>query len=304
MDVDSWIRHWDGHVGGWIGREQVGVNPVTSPRRDAARETAGETSLRLRRELVARPARLIRSPTGKKEYTMRTSSLRSFAATVLLAAVCMLLASTAALGQVVVRSSSVNVFSGGALVPGASATLVRNSSGVTAAFHTSQLDPGAVYTVWLVIFNEPDGCSGPCDLADVVPFPGNPAAVVSLVNIGGHVIGQNGRSNFGGRLNTGDASTALFGPGLLDPFKAEIHIVLRTHGQPIAGMIDDQTASFNGGCPPNTCANHQVSMFPATAVDDSLARLESLQEELDRTKRVVNRIALRLGIFLQPDAAQ
>ena len=232
------------------------------------------------------------------------TSIRSLTTTVVLAGVCLFSTSGSALGQVAVRSSSVHAFSGGAVIPNASATLVRSSSGVTATFHTSQLDPGAVYTVWLVIFNEPGGCVGPCDSPDVVPFPGNPAAVVSLVNIGGHVIGQNGRANFGGRLNVGDTSTALFGPGLLDPFKAEIHVVLRTHGQPIPGMIDGQTASFNGGCPPNTCANHQVSMFPATAVDDSLVRLQRLQTDLEQTKRVVNRIALRLGIFLPADAAQ
>ena len=231
-------------------------------------------------------------------------SIRPFAATVILAGVCILLTSGSALGQVVVRSSSVNVFPDGAVIPNASATLVRTSSGVTATFHTSQLDPGAVYTVWLVIFNEPDGCVGPCDLADVVPFPGNIAAVVSLVNIGGHVIGQIGRANFGGRLNVGDTSTALFGPGLLDPFKADIHVALRTHGQPIPGMIDDQTTNFNGGCPPNTCANHQISTFPATAVDDSLEKLTSIQEELEKTKRMVTRVGLRLGIPIPPDNAQ
>jgi hypothetical protein len=50
--------------------------------------------------------------------------------------------------------------------------------------------------------------------------------------------------------------------GLVEPFKAEIHLVVRTHG-PASGdpaVLQAQLNMFNGGCPPNTCGNVQVSV--------------------------------------------
>ena len=114
------------------------------------------------------------------------------------------------------RSSTIVIpFGGGAPIPGSSSTLVRNGSGVTYTLKTSQLDPGGAYTNWFVVFNNPSLCTGPCSEDDDV-FPGAPAGV-SVIFATGHVIGSTGEANFAGRLNTGDTSGALFGPGLADP---------------------------------------------------------------------------------------
>lgn len=45
------------------------------------------------------------------------------------------------------------------------------------------------------------------------------------------------------------------GNELLDAKGAEIHFVIRTHGQAIPDLVDEQISTLNGGCPPNTCSN-------------------------------------------------
>jgi hypothetical protein len=102
----------------------------------------------------------------------------------------------------------------------------------------------------------------------------------------------------------GDTSGALFGPALLDPFKAEMHLVIRSHGQPLSGMIEEQISSFNGGCPPNTCANVQASIHQPSAGDSSLARLSRVESELAKVKQLIATIGLRLGVPLPSNLTQ
>ena len=63
----------------------------------------------------------------------------------------------------------------------------------------------------------------------------------------------------------GDTSRALFGPGLLDTMKAEIHMVLRSHQQAIPGQVDAMTYTMNGGCaaefPNSPCELPQFAIF-------------------------------------------
>jgi hypothetical protein len=137
-------------------------------------------------------------------------------------------------------------------VPGSSSLLVRNDSSITATMHTSGLTPGYVYTVAFFIYNNPSACTAPCSQDDL----GNPVVQVARVSGPGHVAG-NGEDDFGGHLNVGDMSGVFSGPGLLNPRGAEIHVTLRSHGPAIPELLDEQLHAFNGGCPPNTCANAQ-----------------------------------------------
>ena len=82
-------------------------------------------------------------------------------------------------------------------VPGASSTLVRTQDAITMTIHTSGLDPGAAYTVWWIIFNNPGACSdGVCGLDDF----GNGAAAPPLLWAAAHVIGNSGVGNFAAHL--------------------------------------------------------------------------------------------------------
>jgi hypothetical protein len=152
--------------------------------------------------------------------------------------------------------SDVHALPGGAVVPGAWSQLVRNDTGVAMTLHTSQLTPGTATTVWWIIFNHPENCTGGCGADDL----GNPLVQASVLYATGHVIGGDGVGDFGARLAVADTTGALLGPGLLNPLGADIQLVVRSHGPAIPGLIDQQIHSFNGGCPPNTCTNVQGSM--------------------------------------------
>lgn len=118
----------------------------------------------------------------------------------------------------------------------------RSAGGIRARLTTDGLVPGDAYTVWAVVFNHPAGCDGECDGADL----SNPdAEAVSLLGAGG--VAQSTRRTFTVRIETGAELT--------NPAGAEVHLIVRTHGPAIPGLVGEQTSTLNGGCPPNTCAN-------------------------------------------------
>lgn len=143
-------------------------------------------------------------------------------------------------------------------VVGAS-SLGRNERGINASVATSGLTPGDVVTVWIVVFNNPGACtSSPCSADDRFVDEVDAHAVYG----GGHVIGGSGRAGYGLHLAVGDDSREDLwgdGPALTDPFGAEVHLVLRTHGQKQPGNVDDQIHTANEGCNP-ACTNVQYSV--------------------------------------------
>ncbi|MCI0421262.1 MAG: hypothetical protein L0312_18890 [Acidobacteria bacterium] len=154
--------------------------------------------------------------------------------------------------------------SNGSVVPGTGTILVRTRDDVFATMHTSGLTSGTAVTFWWGFFNNPRHCATrPCTAADFA----NPAVQGSVVNAGGKIIGADGTATFGAFRDVGDTTGVApgigVGLGLLNPLRAEIHLVTRTHGP---AMLDDQQvlsqqlSMFNGGCPPNTCANQQASI--------------------------------------------
>jgi hypothetical protein len=154
-------------------------------------------------------------------------------------------------------------------------TLRRTPRFIDVEVDTSGLDPLSSYTIWAFIFNAPEFCaSSPCSLADAAFSPGHdPRVRSSGVFATGGVADADGHGLFLGEVwkaNQGvTGAQVLFGPGLLDTRKAEIHIVVRGHGQPTADAdFFASIASFTGGCndanavqPP--CEDQQVSVHTA-----------------------------------------
>lgn len=124
--------------------------------------------------------------------------------------------------------------------------LVRSHRGAYAVLRTRGVPRGDAVTIWAVVFNDPAACEGPCDAADL----GNPAAQAASVLFDGAVI-RRGAAWFRGRVSP-EALTA--------PDRAEIHLVVRTHGPVIPGLVEEMTSTLNGGCPPNVCANLQMAV--------------------------------------------
>ena len=151
----------------------------------------------------------------------------------------------------------------GVAVPGGT-ILVRTRDGVFASIHAAGLAEGTAVTGWFGIFQNAEFCAtDPCSAADLT----NPAVEGSVLNMGGRVVGADGAVDIGAFRAVGD-TTASGGPpgtpnvGILRPFKAEIHLVIRTHGPASTdpAVLLQQMRMFNGGCPPNTCANLMASV--------------------------------------------
>ena len=54
--------------------------------------------------------------------------------------------------------------------------------------------------------------------------------------------------DFTGAGQPGNTTLVRTPPGLIDPHGAEVHLVLRSHGPAVSGMLADQIGSFEGGC--------------------------------------------------------
>ncbi|HEU4431428.1 MAG TPA: hypothetical protein VFT98_21895 [Myxococcota bacterium] len=138
--------------------------------------------------------------------------------------------------------------------------LVRSKDGITGTIHTSGLTPGFVYTAWFAIFNNPENCfTRPCTPNDIM---NNPAVQGSLLGFGGQLADLDGTADFGETRAVGDATNAFFGPGLLNPKRAEIHLAVRSHGPASMdpAVFAEQLTTFNGNCPPNTCMTIQAAV--------------------------------------------
>ncbi len=137
--------------------------------------------------------------------------------------------------------------------------LIRINRGVFARYRSKELIPGHAYTLWWVIWNNPKKCLTPngCGDPEDVDFL-NPETGVDVLFAGsGRVIGSSGQGTFYGRLRAGDDSESVYDLMGIPPaggiqkgntFNAEVHLVLRSHGPKIPGMVYEQISSYVGGC--------------------------------------------------------
>lgn len=166
-------------------------------------------------------------------------------------------------------------------VPGG-ATLIRTNEGLSYDFHTTQLNPGSAYTMWVVIFNKPQNCQG---VEGCLPPDLSLPSVQASILYGGssHIAGEEGYGHFQGSVEEGSPASGISvniplgtANGLMDPMNAEIHLMVHDHGPIIAGLAVDQLSTFTGGCSnpgyPEEwggmrgdffCATTQLAVFPA-----------------------------------------
>ena len=143
-------------------------------------------------------------------------------------------------------------------VSGATSTLTRNDHGVSFTLQTSGLPAGHAVTVWWVVFNHPENCAnGPGGLTCGEPDLGVASVQASVLYATGHVIAGNGKASFGASLRIGDTDGALFGPGLLAPRTAHVHLIVHDHGPAEQGQTAQQLHSFDV-CNP-TCTDLQAA---------------------------------------------
>lgn len=155
-------------------------------------------------------------------------------------------------------TAPVQRFTDGSAVAGASSTLLRNGTGATFSLQTRELVAGHTITVWWVIFNHPENCSHGmfglrCGEGDLF----EPSVDASVVYGAGHVIGGSGVAGYGGWIGVAETDRALFGPGLLEPFTADIHLVVHDHGALSPQQVAEGVHNF-GPCDPG-CVDVQFS---------------------------------------------
>ncbi len=168
---------------------------------------------------------------------------------------------------------------------GSQGQLHRKGDRLKTNIHTTGLPPGA-YTLWWVIFNNPDGCQFPA------PYPGsqcggdtadlfNPATAASMLWATGRVVQSNGVGNFQAEIRVGDdlgtpGEQWILGDGLIDPQGAEVHMVVKYHGPASDDRTElyEQTHTMLGLCDTNAnavdlgpifgvqCFDPQVVVFP------------------------------------------
>ncbi len=141
----------------------------------------------------------------------------------------------------------------------AASTLMRYDDAVGMTIHTVGLEPGHAYSVWWVIFNNPDACSDECGPDDHPTHahayktgnePPDPAVNSSVLWATGQIAGGDGSAYFYANLRVGDPpGMVIFGPGLTDPMNADIHLLVRDHGKAIAGKVAEQISTPQGMCP-------------------------------------------------------
>ena len=141
-----------------------------------------------------------------------------------------------------VSSVSVHRMTDASVIDATSSTLARTKNGITVTLQTQELEAGDAYTLWWVIFNHPENCEHPipgitsCGEGDVFAQPlGDTDVKVSVQYAGGNIVGGTGRADFGAYLQEGVTPDApgqlVFGSGLIDSKKAEVHLVVRSHGK-------------------------------------------------------------------------
>jgi hypothetical protein len=138
--------------------------------------------------------------------------------------------------------------------------LTRTDDAVRFWFATSELEAREAITIWWIVFNNPDGCSDPCSPDDIfvdgdASLGFDLAAVAASDAVGGYSTGRVtnalGWVFMTDRLGEGDVGDEIIvgeGPILKDARTAEVHLVARTHGPAIPGLVSEQLGSYGGGC--------------------------------------------------------
>ncbi len=144
--------------------------------------------------------------------------------------------------------ADVFLFGTSAPVAAASSTMIRTSHGVAMTLSTRGLQAGHVYTIWWVIFGEPQFCATiPCTGADLA----NPAVMGSVAWATGDVADGWGFASFAAHLVPGaPEGVVVAGNAAFNTRIAELHLVVRHHNEVGANgaILLQQLTTLNAGC--------------------------------------------------------
>lgn len=155
-------------------------------------------------------------------------------------------------------TTTVHSFADESEIADAYSRLIRTGDGIAMELRTNGLQPGGAYTVWWVIFNNPGACSAApggdmsvpaCGEDDLLAADGalapNPLVRAAILWATGNVADAEGKAHFSAYLpEAATVGEVVYGTGLEDARKAEVHLVVREHGMPDAMRIHQQLNTF------------------------------------------------------------
>jgi len=158
----------------------------------------------------------------------------------------------------------------GDTVEGATGSAKVNDAGALIKVKATGLEPGHTYTMWVVYFNDASLCVDGCNGADLVAAGGG--ALWGAGTLGS----AQGTGTFVARLPDG-AGADLVGTPPPPPFvfaayeagpNNEFHVVIRSHGPKIPGLVYEQLHTATGGCETFVGpAPEQIGDFPVPAAE-------------------------------------
>lgn len=150
-------------------------------------------------------------------------------------------------GATVTQDAPIVGFTGQVALSG-TATLTRDSKGLWLSGNSPELVDGHAFTVWAAVFENSNACATTCGAGDL----GTRSAQATISNFGGFVADASG--DFEIHLSRHDASRQNLGgagrPGVQNTYSAEIHFIVRSHGEAEtdAGDLAAQTSEVAAFC--------------------------------------------------------
>ena len=146
--------------------------------------------------------------------------------------------------------------------PGSKAKIVRSDDGFRYRYRARNLNPGHAYSLWVVVFNDPASCEGPCGGDDARGGRGD----AQIFGRTGAVANDMGKANIRGHVGlAAEIDGWIDGGGFTNAMGAEIHFVLNDHGPVIEGREHEMTNTYRGGCSDDSPF---PGIFPPTAIND------------------------------------
>jgi len=162
-------------------------------------------------------------------------------------------------------------------VVGSSSRATVSRNGAIIQIKATGLEPGHIYTMWVVYFNDSSKCVDGCNGPDLAPAGGG------VIFASGRVGGGNGQATFVANLKTGDGADYVGStpppPFAFAAYEAgpnnEFHVVIKSHGPAIPGLIHDQISTYGGGCEVGVGPfPEQVGDFPVPAAPGECGEIQ------------------------------
>ena len=169
-------------------------------------------------------------------------------------------------GYGVEQSTGMNRFADFSPIANTVAAIERYRSFHEIALWTRELTPGNVVVLEYIVYNAPENCTNPTPWGRCsVPDSMNPATESSAIWVRGRVVRSSGTLAVYDWIGVGEDGAPgeiAWGPGLTDVQGAEVHFLVFDKGKPIAGRLEEQLTTFQGGCDVNVCQPLQFGILP------------------------------------------